>query len=59
MQRLRAGWRYGREKDEHAKISPDLVAWDDLRDEIKGYDRDAVLEFPSLLWQVGLKIWRR
>ncbi|WP_024335508.1 RyR domain-containing protein [Desulfotignum balticum] len=56
VERLRAGWRYGREKDEHAKISPYLVTWDDLSDEIKGYDREAVCEFPSLLWTAGLKI---
>jgi hypothetical protein len=56
VERLRAGWRYGREKDEHAKISPYLVAWDDLSDEIKGYNREAVCEFPFLLWQVGLNV---
>ena len=58
VERLRAGWRYGTEKNETARISPYLIPWKDLSKEIKGYDRDAVCDFPGLLWQVGLKVNR-
>jgi ppGpp synthetase/RelA/SpoT-type nucleotidyltranferase len=61
MERLRAGWRYGTKKDEAAKISPCLIPWKSLDDGIikyKKYDREAVCNFPKLLWDVGLKVLR-
>ena len=56
---LRSCWRYGLEKDEAAKISPYLILWKYLSDEIKGYDREAVCNFPRLLWNVWLKVVRK
>ncbi len=59
VERLRSGWRYGPEKDEASKLSPYLIPWKYLNDEIKGYDREAVCNFPGLLRQVGLKVVRK
>jgi ppGpp synthetase/RelA/SpoT-type nucleotidyltranferase len=58
VERIRSGWRYGPEKDEAAKISPYLVPWKYLSDEIKEYDREAVCNFPRLLWQAKLRVVR-
>ena len=58
IERLKSNWRYGKEKDEAAQITPYLVPWDSLSNEIKEYDREAVRNFPTLLWRVGLKTFR-
>jgi ppGpp synthetase/RelA/SpoT-type nucleotidyltranferase len=58
VERLRAGWRYGPRKDEQKKISPYLVAWEDLPDHIKDYDREAVKNFREVLRRADLKIAR-
>ncbi len=57
-ERLRAGWRYGGEKDVQAKISPYLRPWEELDDEIKDYDRDRIRGLPELFATAGLKIVR-
>lgn len=56
VERLGAGWRYGPRKDEENRISPYLVAWSDLPESIKDYDRSAVAAFPTVLASVGLGI---
>jgi hypothetical protein len=57
-ERQMAGWRLG-PRDPEKKVSPYLVAWDKLDDEIKEYDRDAVRGIPGILAEVGLEIYRR
>jgi len=59
VERLSAGWRFGPEKNEDERISPYLIPWQNLSPEIKGYDREAVCNFPKLLWDAGLKIVHR
>jgi hypothetical protein len=51
------GWRLG-PRDPEKKISPYLVAWDNLDEPIKDYDRDAVRGIPGILAEVGLEIYR-
>ena len=50
------GWSYGEVKDADKKISPYLVPWDGLTEEIKEFDRDPVRNIPSLIQSIGLKV---
>lgn len=58
VERLFDGWRYGETKDVNRKISPYLVPWTELTDEVQEWDRAAVREIPTLLAEVGLRIVR-
>ena len=49
-------WNYGPEKNIGLKISPYLVRWDQLLEEIKDYDRNFVRMIPDLIKSVGKKI---
>ena len=53
VERLNAGWRYGKKKDEACRLSPWLVAWRDLREDIRDYDREAVRAWPKILAGAG------
>jgi ppGpp synthetase/RelA/SpoT-type nucleotidyltranferase len=55
-ERLLAGWKLG-PKDVAKKTSPYLVAWDELSEEIRAYDRDAVLAIPARLQALGYEIY--
>jgi tetratricopeptide (TPR) repeat protein len=58
-ERLTGGWRYGKEKDVIRKISPYLVPWSLLPEDIREWDRQAVRMIPEFLARVGLEIVRR
>lgn len=58
-ERLRDGWRYGETKDVQRKISPYLISWRDLPEDVRRWDRAAVLEIPRLIAEVGLGIRRQ
>jgi hypothetical protein len=58
VERLLDGWRYGEVKDVDRKISPYLVSWPELTEEVKKWDRDAVEAIPGLLAKVALQITR-
>ena len=57
-ERLLAGWTRG-PKDTDLRISPYLIVWDNLSEEIKEYDREAVRNIPNILSLSGHKIIRR
>jgi hypothetical protein len=57
-ERLRTGWSYGAVRDEAAKRHPTMVPWDELTDEQKEKDRQAVRGFPAMLADAGLVIVR-
>jgi ppGpp synthetase/RelA/SpoT-type nucleotidyltranferase len=59
IERLRDGWRSGRTRDDSRKIHDCLVRWDELPDDIKDYDRDAVRAFPAILAKAGFEVGRR
>jgi hypothetical protein len=59
VERLSDGWRWGEKKDVDKKISPYLVGWDQLPENVKEWDREAVRAIPKLLESVGLEIRRR
>ncbi|MFO7957183.1 MAG: NAD-binding protein [Candidatus Brocadiia bacterium] len=53
------GWRKGPEKDDEEKISPYLVDWRDLPEEVKEVDRAFIRGLPRMLAEAGLRIRRR
>lgn len=56
--RYLSGWRFGDQADKPRKISPYLVPYDRLTEEIKQYDREAVLQIPELVQLAGQRIVR-
>jgi hypothetical protein len=56
--RYLGGWRLGEKADKPRKISPYLVPYDNLTEEIKSYDREAVLQIPELVLLAGQQIVR-
>ena len=48
-ERRSAGWRLGPKRDHSLKISPFLVPWDQLSEEVKELDRNAVRKLPLIL----------
>ena len=50
------GWIYGEKKDTKKRISPYLVEWDELDDDTKKYDEEAVKNIPNLLKEHDLKV---
>jgi len=53
-ERLGYGWTFGEVKDIDQKISPYLVPYDELSEEIKNFDRDTVRNIPVLLEMIGM-----
>ena len=58
-ERSLAGWTYGVIKNEKIRQTPYLTDWNNLSDEIKGYDQEAVENISHVLGIVGLKFVRR
>jgi hypothetical protein len=58
IERFLDGWKKG-PKDVQNKISPYLVPWSELPDEIKKYDRDAVVKIPEVLAEMSLEVRRK
>jgi hypothetical protein len=56
-ERKRAGWTFDPVRDDKLKTSPYLVPWEDLTEEVKGYDRDAVRNIPEILKKAGFEIY--
>ena len=57
-ERTRAGWTYGAEKDVERRISPYLVGWEELSDEVREYDRAPMREMIALVESAGLAVTR-
>jgi hypothetical protein len=58
IERLRDGWRFGKQRDDARKMHDCMVSWEELPEEIRQYDREAVRAFPEVLAKVGLEIVR-
>jgi len=52
------GWVYGGEKDIDSKITPYLVSFDELPDDIKVYNRQSIYAIPAILKKLGYEIYR-
>jgi hypothetical protein len=57
--RKRLGWKPGPEKDVARKRTPYLVGWEELSEDVKELDRNAVREIPALLASLQLGMYRR
>lgn len=58
-ERLEIGWTLGDLKDDENKISPYLVPYDELSEEIKELDRDTIRNIPFLLNEIGMAVYVR
>ena len=50
------GWRYGPRRDETQKEHPSLVAYEDLPETEKEYDRSAAIETLKVMLALGYRI---
>jgi hypothetical protein len=57
-ERRAEGWTVGPTRDHERKVTPYLVAWDELPDDVKDYNRNAVRALPELLTFAGFEIVR-
>jgi len=56
-EKLRQGFSYG-QQDVPKKTSPLITAWEELTEDIKDFQRRAVLEMKELLTMAGIEIYR-
>lgn len=54
--RIRQGWTYGKERDDAQKRHPCLVAYEDLPEKEKDFDRNTSVETLKLILKLGFKI---
>ncbi|MFA5523144.1 MAG: RyR domain-containing protein [Tissierellales bacterium] len=57
-ERSKNGWTYGEAKDIDNKISPHLIPYEELTEDVKELDRDTVRNIISLLNTIGLKVYK-
>ncbi len=56
-ERLGYGWTFGDIKDVENKVSPHLVPYSQLSEEIKDLDRDTIRNIPVLLGKIGMAVY--
>ena len=56
--RMKDGWTYGEERNEAERKHPWLVAYEELSEEEKEYDRNTSIETIKLILKLGFKITR-
>lgn len=54
--RIQNGWRYGPNRDDVAKLHPDLVPYDRLPEQEKEYDRATSIHTIKMILKLGFKI---
>lgn len=54
--RIAQGWTYGEKRDDDKKTHPCLIAYEDLPEEEKEYDRNTCLGTLKLIMKLGFKI---
>lgn len=57
-QRIRDGWRWGPQRDDAHKEHPSLVAYDELSDDEREYDRQVAMETVRAILALGFRISR-
>lgn len=57
-ERTKAGWTLGPARDPLRRQSPDLVPWDELTEESREKDREAIRRIPTLANLAGLDVCR-
>ena len=58
VERLSQGWKLGPVRDDKKKLSPYLVSWGKLPEDVKEWDRNTVRRLPIFLAQAGFEIYR-
>ena len=58
QERILNGWRFGPAKDTTQKISPYLIPYHLLEDDIRDYDRNSIRAIPHILAKLDLKMVR-
>ena len=56
QERIKQGWTYGEKRDDAKKQHPCLVAYEDLPEEEKVYDRNTSVETLKLILKLGFKV---
>lgn len=56
QERISQGWTYGVKRDDVLKHHPCLIAYEDLSEEEKMYDRNTSVETLKLILKLGFKI---
>jgi len=56
QERISQGWTYGEKRDDALKQHPGLVAYEDLPEEEKAYDRNTSVETLKLILKFGFRI---
>ena len=56
QERMNQGWSYGEKRDDAQKRHPCLIAYEDLREEEKVYDRNTSVETLKLILKLGFTI---
>ena len=54
--RMKDGWTFGEERNDTEKKHPFLVAYEELSEEEKAYDRNTSIETIKLILKLGFKI---
>lgn len=54
--RMKDGWTFGEERNDTEKKHPCLVAYEELSEEEKAYDRNTSIETIKLILKLGFKI---
>ncbi len=57
--RMEDGWTYGVERDNHAKTHPCLIAYGDLPESEKKYDRNTAMETIKAICALGYEIVKK
>lgn len=59
QERINQGWTYGLKRDDVLKHHPCLVAYEDLPEEEKMYDRNTSVETLKLILKLGFEISKK
>jgi hypothetical protein len=58
IERRMLGWNYGATRDDGRRLNPNLIEWERLPEEMRGYNREATQAIPKILAAAGLEIRR-
>ncbi len=56
QERIRQGWSYGEQRDDVRKLHPCLVAYEELPEAEKDFDRNTSVETLKLIHKLGFRV---